>query len=277
MRPLILFALLCPGLLQAQVLPSWQELQFEQRAFWVTAHASLRLDMDPEDPQQWQLTAISSVANNMEQVTVDFDARTGRSLERERLSRGKDQRLKQYHYENALVRRQRRSPPTQAGGSDGGDWPLSSSRDIAFPELAVGEVVVDSYVLLAMAGRLNQQHPELQRVVHTDFNFYRVNCRYIAEATLPADSFPVVAGDRQSKLITRLVRVRAQAFDGNPDKPDFSILGLSGDIELYYHGKTDIPLRLRGRAPRIGNTELRLVALKPRQARLAPTALKARE
>jgi hypothetical protein len=57
-----------------------------------------------------------------------------------------------------------------------------------------------------------------------------------------------------------LVRLEAEPLQPLPDKPDFSLLGLSGEINIAFDSLSGIPLQLRGKAPRIGTTEINLVA-----------------
>jgi hypothetical protein len=67
-------------------------------------------------------------------------------------------------------------------------------------------------------------------------------------------------GDKiDGKRRTRAVRLRLRPLPGNPEAPDFELMGLSGDITIRIDEATGLPLQLRGEAPRIGGAELNLV------------------
>src|SRR5262245_34100066 len=85
-------------------LPDWQTLEFEEKAFWATARSRLELQPAADDKEIWELHVLSSVVDNSEQIADRFDAATGRTLARSRLSRGKDQRLKSYQYEADFIK-----------------------------------------------------------------------------------------------------------------------------------------------------------------------------
>ena len=50
------------------------------------------------------------------------------------------------------------------------------------------------------------------------------------------------------------------------EKPDFSVLGLSGDIILFFDKVTGLPLQVRGTAPRIGDADINLKSVTPRKS-----------
>lgn len=247
----------------ARDLPSWESLEFEQKAFWVTAHASLHLASAGGKPQRWQLTAISSVANNMEQRTVEFESDSGRVIERERLSRGKNQRLKQYAYTDTGVLRLRKEP--EDGATPGDDWSVTSHRELAIPDTALDNPLVDSYALLVLAAEAIDSEKPVRFSVHTDFNFYTVEVlagkvESVQLARQLHSGETKLDGVRQARAVT----LRASGLPGNPDKADFSLLGLGAEITILYDIDTGLPLQLRGRAPRIGNAELNLINMQLR-------------
>ena len=54
-----------------------------------------------------------------------------------------------------------------------------------------------------------------------------------------------------------LVTVEAVPMEPLEDKPDFSLLGLSGVITIAFD-HSGLPVQLRGRAPRLGQAEVNL-------------------
>jgi hypothetical protein len=246
-------------------LPIWQTLEFEQTAYWVTARSSVTLNPCPDNPQDWQLTATSSVASNAEEVQLTLDANSGRALFRSRLSQGKQQRYKTYQFLPEHILRERREP-----GSDPGEapaqWPLSSSRKTPYPALAANLVITDAYALLELAGRFQQSADDsAEVVVNTDANFYRVRMTRGNHSTIRVD-FHIHGepGPATGKRDASEVLLSVIPLGDTPDKPDFSLLGLQGEITLLFD-PAGLPLQLRGSAPRVGRTEINLKAVTLRE------------
>ncbi len=247
-------------------LPNWQALEYEQRAFMVTARSRLELSADATDPATWRLQANSSVASNSEDVMLTLAATDGRTQRRERYSQGKNRRYKTYDYLPTMVVRERFDPPRDTSLPPT-DWPLSSRKEIPYPPLPDGAVVTDAYTLLELAGRfLDSDATEAAVVVNTEFNFYLVK---LSRGDGPAievnyrlsGSGQTVSGSRETRAVKLDIRPLAE-----PDKPDFSLLGLHGAITILFDREQTLPLQLRGTAPRLGSAEINLTAVTPREA-----------
>jgi hypothetical protein len=67
---------------------------------------------------------------------------------------------------------------------------------------------------------------------------------------------PAISGTVQ----TRGVTLQVSPLGELAEKPDFSLLGLTGKggIAVLFDPESDLPLQLRGTAPRIGNAEINL-------------------
>ena len=243
---------------QSSELPPWSMLEYQQTAFWVTARSTVQLRAAP-DSKAWQLLTESAVASNSERVDIRFEGHSGRVLERERLSKGKNQRLKRFTYRDVDVTRERSSPAEDT--IDPASWPITSQRVVPFPAASTELAVTNSYPLLLLAERALTETGQPDVLVHTDFNFYRVAFRAAAPTTIVL-SEPLrwdgeeIAGERG----VLPVEVHVEALSDNPDKYDFSVLGLSGDIRIYYDEQTRLPLQIRGRAPRVGKTQISLIS-----------------
>jgi hypothetical protein len=270
LQPVFRSLLLAASLASAQVpatetstpspLPEWQVLEYEQKAFFMTAKSRVEIVAAAENSEHWRLTASSSVASNSEEVTLDLTAADGKALYRSRLSKGKEQRYKAYDFQPTHIERVRRDPPPNTELPPG-EWPVSSRKDIVYPQEAAGKAVTDAYALLALAGRFLASGAEAAEViVNTEFNFYQV--RMTPSNDKPGiqvnyqldDTQPAVTGMRN----TRGVALTVRPVGDQPDKPDFSLLGLNGDISILFDEDTDLPLQLRGTAPRIGDAEINL-------------------
>jgi hypothetical protein len=240
-------------------LPGWQSLAFEQRAFGVTAHS--RVEMDRGEDGSWSLRATSSVADNTETVTLSLAPSSGALLSRTRFSSGKDQRFKSYSYRADRVVRERREPGDDPEAPPA-QWPVSSRREIPIPAAAAGRVITDAYALLPLAERFQRSDLEsTEVVVHTDVNFYRVLMARAPGETVEVDFRVEGSGERVTgRRETRAVTLRATALGEPREKPDFSLLGLHGEITLQFDLDGGLLLQLRGRAPRIGARTISLSA-----------------
>lgn len=247
-------------------LPAWQVLEYEQQAFFVTARSRVEIAADADNSERWRLKADSSVASNSERVLLDLDAADGSAQFRSRLSKGKGERYKSYEFLPEHIVRVRRDPPANTTLPPQ-EWPVSSRRDIAYPPAAAGKVVTDAYTLLILAGRfLNSSEPSAEVIVNTEFNFYRVRMTHSDSTSIKANyevtGASRVSGSRQ----TDAVALQVSPLGEQADKPDFSLLGLNGDITVLFERDSGLPLQLRGTAPRIGTTEINLKAVTLRES-----------
>jgi hypothetical protein len=251
------------------VLPAWQALVFEQRAFGVTARSRLEVDRWPgRDDGALRLTADSAVSSNTETVNLTLAPGDARVLRRTRLSSGRDQRYKTWDYRPAYVLRERREP-RRGAGADPDQWPVSSRRKLDYPAAAGELVITDVCALLLLAGRFQAGSAEtLEVAVLTDINFYRVRMTRGPVQEIPVD-YRLSGDDRREhgKRRTRAVTVEYSALGTPEDKPDFSLLGLQDEITLLYEEGTGLLVQVRGIAPRLGYTtlQLRQVTLRDRE------------
>ena len=244
-------------------MPSWQALVFEKRTMWGIARAEVGLLASADcDAEGWRMIVDSSLPGMRETIDITLECEEGSTLERQRVSQGRDQRLKTWQYEKPLVLRERREPPRNPDSLSPQDWPVSSRIRIAMPELAEENAVVSPHALLALLDTLIDE-PVDDLIVHTDLNFYRIAIqRRAQELDLGED---LGWGDEQLSGRRRVhrLRLRARPLEGNPESDDFSFLGLTGDITIDVDQQTRLPLRISGRAPRVGNTVLRLMVASP--------------
>ena len=238
--------------LHSAELPAWRSLEFLEQAFWATASSRIELSPCQDDRKLWCMRTTSSVVSNRE--TVELTARPGgRLLERRRSSEGSDRRRKSWAFGTNLITRERSEPDAN------GDWRITSSRKLDYP--ASDLPVTDAMLLIALAepGRDPREF-----LVNTDFNFYRVSAIASGEDLVTVDvQLDTGGASREVDLVT----LKAEPVEPLSDKPDFSLLGLSGEIVIAYDRATGIPVQVRGKAPRIGLAELNLKSLELRDPR----------
>jgi hypothetical protein len=239
-------------------LPAWQVLEYEQQAFFVTARSRVEVTPEADSHEFWRLQANSSVAGNSEEVALELAAADNHLRYRSRLSKGKGERYKTYEFLPEHIRRVRHDPPADTELPPC-RWPVSSRKDIPYPPLATGMVVTDAYALLILAGRFQASAAAtMEVVVYTEFNFYRVRMTHGDSAPIEVNyqvaGAPAVTGRRP----TQAVALQVTPLGEPVDKPDFSLLGLNGDITVLFDQASGLPLQLRGNAPRIGRAEINL-------------------
>jgi hypothetical protein len=199
---------------------------------------------------------------------VRFDPATGRTLTRSRLSRGKDQRLKSYQYQTDAIVRERQNPGADTSMPPD-EWPVTYSGKVSYPAAAGDAVVTEPYLLVLLAQRLQAQGPDksMEVIVHTDLNFYRV--RLTSGNGIPINVDYDVTGQGAVRGQRETLAVALQVTpQGTPaEDPDFSLLGLQGDIIVFFDRSSGLPLQIRGIAPRIGATAINLKSVTMRELR----------
>lgn len=250
----------------APQLPSWQVLEYEQKAFWATARSRIEVLPVSGDPNVWILDVQSSVVDNSEQLEVRFDPSTGGVLSRSRISSGKEQRMKSYQHKEKFILRERRNSPADAN-TPPSEWPVTNTNYVKYP-LSMGNTVVTSpYMLILLASQLQAQGPNksMEVIVNTDLNFYRVKLTSGNGVPVEADFKVSGQGPVSGEFDTVAVAIQARPEGKLEDKDDFTLLGLKGEIILFFDPETGLPLQIRGDAPRIGTTEIKLksVTMRP--------------
>ena len=233
-------------------LPPWRKLVFEEQAFWATARSELTLDACQGPGDAWCLEATSSVASNRERISLSARP-DGHLLERRRFSEGNDRRRKQWSYGLTGITRERLEPDAS------GEYRLTSRRKISYPD---GErQVTDPLLLLAL---LKPADTPRTFLVNTDLNLYRVTATRSGEDMI--EVAPGLGGVEARHRDTDLVKIEAELIQPAQDKPDFTLLGLSGELLVAFDRATGLPLQVRGRAPRLGYATLTLKLAELREA-----------
>ncbi|MFT4613923.1 MAG: hypothetical protein ACI9NT_001065 [Bacteroidia bacterium] len=247
--------------------PVWQALDFEEKAFWATAKARIVIPNRPSNAESWELTATGSIENSYELVSMQFDPATGQLIKRERLSKGRqEQRQKSWDYQDGFIVRKRRNP-TDSTPYPPSEWPVSHARRVYYPDSSEDLPVTSDYLLLVLASRLATAGPGASQdvLVHTDLNFFQARLTVIPGKRVDRD-YTVAGGTRvRGPRDTTAVSIKVRPEGRQEEKPDFNLLGLHGDITLYFDQTTGLPLLLHGDAPRLGTTYIHLRGMTPRR------------
>jgi hypothetical protein len=244
-------------------LPGWSEVSFELSSIWVTARSKLSIAVINDDQlgAVWELQVEESIADNRAQETQLVAPGSGYLLQRSRLTSGKNTRLKEYRYAAEKLVRIRREPESSRD-LPVALWPVSSRRDIDYPALEEGAVLTSMPALLLVAGSVAETPGHVATVyVHGDVNFYRVQLSVVGEEQVEVD-YSLVGGQQrvQGKRTAIVVSLQVDPVGTPRGDPEFSLLGLGGQVSILLDAQSRLPLQVRGRAPRIGETYINLVA-----------------
>ena len=244
-------------------LPGWRGISFERHSALATARSNISIAARNDDRfgAVWVLQTEESIAEIRAQETQVLLPGSGRLLRRSRLSSGKDTRLKEYRYAAEQLVRIRREPDS-SGDLPSTQWPVSSRRDIAYPVMDQGAVLTSMSALLLAAGSVPEAPGQAATVyVHGDLNFYRVRLSVVGEERVSVDYSLVgrmqqVQGERSAIVVA----LQVDPVGAPRGDPEFSLLGLGGQVSILLDEQSRLPLQVRGMAPRIGQTDINLVA-----------------
>jgi len=238
-------------------------VSFDRHSVWATARS--RISIAERNDEQfgavWVLQVEESIAENRAQETQLMTPGSGNLLRRSRLTSGKDMRLKEYHYATEKLVRIRREPDSSRD-LPSAQWPVSSRRDIAYPALEQGAILTSMPALLLVAGSVAEAPSQTATVyVHGDFNFYRVRLSVGGEEQLEVDySLPGGQQRMQGERTAIVIDLQVDPAGTPQGDPEFSLLGLDGQVSILLDKQYRLPLQVRGRAPLIGETYINLVA-----------------
>jgi hypothetical protein len=238
---------------------AWSELRYEAKSMWATALSKLTLTTEEsaEFGQVQRIQLEGSVAKNTERETILLAPGDGAVLIRERFTSGKNQRMKQYAYDETTVTRTRREPDAK-GNLPPQQWPISSAIKLQRPSLQDCPVLSVIPALLILSQEVSSApNQTLTTCVHSDNNFYRVQLKKSGEEQLKVNyglGGVKVTGEKATDVITVLVEPVGK-HDGDMD---FSLLGLSSPVVILVGQEVQLPLHVRGKAPRIGSAQINL-------------------
>lgn len=241
---------------------NWSELRYEAKSIWATALTKLTLETQEsaEFGQVQRLQLDGSVAKNTERDISLLAPESKAVLERERFTKGKNQRLKQYAYAENTVTRTRREPSTTDSTVPPQQWPSSSEKKLTRPSLQECPVLTVIPALLMQAQTVSSMPDQiLTTCVHSDNNFYRVQMKKSGEESLKV-KYSLAGTKVSGKKATDIITVQVERVGTADGDNDFSLLGLSSPVVILVGKEAQLPLQVRGKAPRIGNTQINLIA-----------------
>ena len=261
----------------------WRMLEFERKSIWGTAKARIELNekssaelanawqnpgrqdyLMPLGESVWELTVAATVGSNRARLQLLMEPTSTAIYQRDRFTVGrKNRRNKFYRYHREGVSRIRRDPQPDEVSLPPAQWSQSLLQEITFPRLPADRVVTAPYALLILTSALPlTADASAAFYVHTDYNLYRVVLQRGIDTRVKA-SYLLLDSDGQSRRYkedrrAETIHLQLESTEQAPDKPDFELLGLSGEITVLIDSETRLPLRVIGTAPRVGKAHLDL-------------------
>jgi hypothetical protein len=247
--------------------PPWQELTLERKSMWGSVHAKLQLEksISPDGDEHWLMNIATSVgSNNSEKVTLEMRSLAADIIHKQRYSQGrKDQRFKSFDYGANAIGRLRKDPAEGEDTLGPEHWSLSDQQNIAYPKLAPETALTTPYALFLLVAddRLATTGAQLSVYVHTDYNIYKVVLRNSGQQEMIA-SYTFHSGDQTTRFKKEATTTDLITLDvtpvSEPARPDFEVMGLTGEVAFLVDRSDRIPVRISGTAPRVGETHIDL-------------------
>lgn len=259
---------------------TWRQLVFTAHKFFLTATATLTLDLvptaeaaaglrrppkggegvKPSRPCVALVTLESRVPIGAdERATAWIDPTNGAIEQVDKRTFGGDPYRKVFRYVSDGFFVWRSSPTDRAeAGEDPSHWSHRKDRLVTAPDLPKGSVLTDPYALLYLVSTMPLDRPG-SRTTATMFADDR-----LARVTFTTDSltrrrvhveeeWPGGKRSRTGDLLVRTVKVAAALLDANEGgSVDLGFLGIKGDLTIYVERDTHVPVELTGRADKIG-------------------------
>jgi len=251
---------------------SWQMLSFEAKSIWATAQTEISLITHDSDKfgKVWELQLHGNVSSSSEQENIFMTPGSGGLLERDRFTKGKNQRLKHYDYNEKSISRIRREPGAESSAQlPPWEWPISNTKQLNRPSQEECPVLTAIPSLLIFANKVPEAPGQSFGIcVHSDHNFYRVTMTVKGEKNLTVN---YRLGDTQKKVkakkTTTVIALSVDRVGDEQGEADFSLLGLSSPVTILLDREAGLPVQVRGQAPRLGKTEINLI-----EANLGPVS-----
>ena len=225
----------------------------------------------------------SRIASNIEFRTAWMNPEPLAMLQRSRLSYGNNQsRIKHYRQLDTGIYRERRESRETSGPYQEAqfwtespivspltrteDWTVSSRQILQRPPgLNRTRALLSPPLLLPAISLFVAEKSARQKnfIVQTDLDFFRVIATKKGFHNLNADHTLTAADGKttqvKGKVRALTVQLEVIPFADSPDEP-FELLGLKAPLTVLVEPESLIPLRLEGKAPRLGASKVRLKA-----------------
>ena len=262
---------------------SWSELTFSASVLFFTVDAEIKFKKLPVSqavsdlinpnpvkselvmPAQQQVYYLSShTAKFGRNSTLEFWFEGDlTALQRTQTETGRKTIVRTYRFLQDGAYRKDRLPAQGEEKSPPANWSKTSSEFYPYPDALPSYKMTDNNVIFyAMSAA--ELYNKGDRVVFLTFDKEHINqVEIVLQGTKEIQTEYVAHTKNGKKRVRETVNalrlsIQSEPVNKNIDKEEFVFLGVKGDISLYIHPKTRIPLQVSGDADYIGQTDITL-------------------
>lgn len=262
----------------------WSELTFSASVFFFTANAEIKFRKIPAPqaasdlikpnpggdskvimPQQDQVFFISSQTSNFgRHSTLEFWFEGDlTALQRTQTETGRKTIVRTYRFLNDGAYRSDILPADGEKKLSPDQWTQTSTQFYPYPKgLPVYKMTDNNVIFYAVSAATLSAKGD--RVVFLTFEKELINkVELVLEGTEKIETEYVAHNQNGKKRIRETVdalriSIKSEPVDKNIPKKDFVFLGVKGDISMYIHPDSRIPLQVSGEADYIGHADIKL-------------------
>jgi len=261
----------------------WSELTFNASVLFFTVEAEIKFkklpagqaaaalitpnptESEPILPQQDQVYYLSSHTSNFgRNSTLEFwFEKDLTALQRTQTETGRKTIVRTYRFLNDGAYRSDILPAKGEEKLPPAKWTQSSTEFYPYPsELPAFKMTDNNVIFYAMSAADLRNKGD--KVVFLTFEKEHINqVELVLEGTEEIDTEYVVHTDKGKKSVQETVdalriSIKSEPVNKNMPKKDFVFLGVKGDITIYIHPQSHIPLQVSGEADYIGHTNIKL-------------------
>lgn len=261
----------------------WSELTFSASVLFFTVNAEIKfkklaasqavtelispdsVESAPLMPSQDQVYYLSSYTSNFgRNTTLEFWFEGDlTALQRTQTETGRKTIVRTYRFFKDGAYRKDRLPADGQEKSPPASWTKTSSEFYPYPDGLPAYKMTDNNVIF-YAISAAKLYNKGDRVVFLTFDKEHINqVEIVLQGTEEIETEYEVQTKDGKKRIRETVdalrmSIQSEPVNKNIPKKEFVFLGVKGDISLYIHPKSRIPLQVSGKADYIGQTDITL-------------------
>jgi hypothetical protein len=261
----------------------WSELHYRAKKLGLSAETTISFDLvraaqssrdlltplvgiglAPANPHLVLLSLNDRVLGRRSQTRLWLEPSNAAALQRVKTYSGRKPRYKAYRFADNGVSIFRREPARGEKKLPPERWSEVSERHQEVPKkTGSGERLTDPVALfyLVAAARLNSTGDRVEAPIFSTKGTFVVELKAEATTSFVVDYVEVSArGERRVHCATDVLRVSADAhhLNTNCEEGELELLGLEGDVELLVDPALGVAVGVRGKAPVVGKTTVRL-------------------
>ena len=261
---------------------NWSELTFSASVLFYTAKAEVQFKTLPASdvaadlitPNPMPASKLVAPANDKVYWLRSYTSNFGRNstldfwfepdltaLQRTQTETGRKNIVRTYRFLESGAYRWDTLPAAGQEKAPHSSWTQHSSQFYPYPDNLPAHKMTDNNIIFYAMSAANLQN-DGDSVVFLTFDKEHINrVEMVLQGTEELETDYVAHGPNGKKRINETVKalrlaIKASPVDKNVTKSDFSFLGVKGDISVYIHPQTRLPLQVSGNADYIGKSNI---------------------